>query len=343
MLKSMLFIATSAFIGAALPVQAAESCDMYFVQKGDTLRLIAEHYYGSRDLSPLIYNANAATVGDDPNNIEIGMALDIPCREGINLPASTSFLNINHTPPPANGHFLARSGAYPFVDTKNAGIVARILFAALRQGGYTAPFTTLQPENTVSLLQSAAAPEALLSFPWIKPDCEAGARLSADIADLCANYTLSKPLYEITLGLFTTKDSPLGLSPSRQILESSRICFAEFYDNSLLDTIGLTTNAALATAPASRNADCVSGLLEGRYDAIVSDYQSIGALPAALSARLTDIPAYAHKTTLHAAAYHGSPAAQTALEQANRGLADILGTGEWFNIVNQGLALANGS
>ncbi len=343
-MKSMLFLMISALWAAASPAASAETCDVYFVQKGDTLRLIAEQYYGSRALSPILYEANADTVGADPNTIEIGMALDIPCREGISLPASASFLNIDHNAtPPTPGQFLVRSGAYPFVDTKNAGIVSRILFAALRRGGYSEALTTRAPESTDAMLQAASAGDALLSFPWIKPNCDAGARLSADMARLCANYTFSKPLYEITLGLFTTPDGALGLAPSLQELESSHLCFAEFYDNTLLDTIGLTTNAALATAPAKSNADCVSGLLAGNYDAIVSDYQSIAALPAAQSAGIVDIPVFAQKTTLHAAAYSKNAEAVATLAQADRGLAGILATGEWFNIVSQGLALSNES
>ncbi len=62
-------------------VQAQTACETYTVAPGDTLRLIAEHVFGSRDLSPVIYNANRSVVGDNPNNIEIGMRLTIPCDQ----------------------------------------------------------------------------------------------------------------------------------------------------------------------------------------------------------------------------------------------------------------------
>lgn len=64
-----------------LPLQAFSqtACEPYTVASGDTLRLIAERVYGSRDLSPVIYNANRGVVGGNPNNIEIGMQLNIPC------------------------------------------------------------------------------------------------------------------------------------------------------------------------------------------------------------------------------------------------------------------------
>ncbi len=49
----------------------------YVVQPGDTLRLIAEAFYGDRDASPRIVAANTDTL-PDPDLIEIGMELVIP-------------------------------------------------------------------------------------------------------------------------------------------------------------------------------------------------------------------------------------------------------------------------
>ena len=60
----------------------AEPCSTYTVGRGDTLRLIAESAYGSRDQSPIIYNANRSVVGSNPNAIEVGMVLTIPCADG---------------------------------------------------------------------------------------------------------------------------------------------------------------------------------------------------------------------------------------------------------------------
>jgi hypothetical protein len=344
MFKSVFFIAVCALFGATLPAQAEDTCDMYFVQQGDTLRLIAEQYYGARELSPLIYAANADIVGNDPNIIEIGMALDIPCREGISMPASVSFLNIDQTADmPVNAHFLSRSGTDPFVDARNSGIVTRILFASLRRGGFGSGLDVVQTQSTTAMFEAAAKNDALLSFPWIKPDCESGTGISAQAANLCANYAFSKPLYEITLGLFTTEHSRLGNNPPLAALENSRICSADLYGQGLLQQIGLVNNAALQAPSAATNAECVAGLLRGDYDVILSDYQSIGALPPEQAALISDMPAFASKTTLHAIAYSRNQAALTALSLANRGLTEILTSGEWFDIVSQGLAHPNGS
>ena len=50
------------------------------VVAGDTLSGIALKYYGSatKDMWMVIYNANKAIIGDDPNRIKPGQVLKIP-------------------------------------------------------------------------------------------------------------------------------------------------------------------------------------------------------------------------------------------------------------------------
>ncbi len=76
LLKPALFATFLAF-----PFQAFSqtACESYTVASGDTLRLIAERVYGSRDSSSIIFEANRGVVGGNPNSIEIGMQLNIPC------------------------------------------------------------------------------------------------------------------------------------------------------------------------------------------------------------------------------------------------------------------------
>jgi hypothetical protein len=48
------------------------------VRNGDTLSGLAQQYYGSSDLWPLLWDANKGTVGTNPNRITPGMPLQIP-------------------------------------------------------------------------------------------------------------------------------------------------------------------------------------------------------------------------------------------------------------------------
>jgi len=57
----------------------AQDCPTHRVRSGDTLRKIAERYLGSRDRSPAIYRINRSVIGGNPDLIEPGMRLRIPC------------------------------------------------------------------------------------------------------------------------------------------------------------------------------------------------------------------------------------------------------------------------
>ncbi len=55
----------------------------YTVQAGDTLTSIAERIYGKGSKSTFqdIYEANKALIGDNPDQIKIGMTLKIPPKK----------------------------------------------------------------------------------------------------------------------------------------------------------------------------------------------------------------------------------------------------------------------
>ena len=56
----------------------AQGAKTYTVAEGDTLWKIAQSVYGAGALYPLIYVANAATIGADPNVLQAGQVLAIP-------------------------------------------------------------------------------------------------------------------------------------------------------------------------------------------------------------------------------------------------------------------------
>jgi len=63
---------------AGAPVSAPQT---YIVQSGDTLPAIADQVYGDANQWTAIYDANRATVGDDPDVIQVGIQLTIPPKE----------------------------------------------------------------------------------------------------------------------------------------------------------------------------------------------------------------------------------------------------------------------
>lgn len=61
----------------------AQSCPTrHVIVQGDTLSLLARRFYGDPRAFRLIYDANRATIGDNPSLVEIGMVLTIPCPPG---------------------------------------------------------------------------------------------------------------------------------------------------------------------------------------------------------------------------------------------------------------------
>ncbi len=340
MLKSLVFYGLSALLLAGSAARAAENCASYSVTPGDTLRLISEKYYGVRELSPIIYEANFAVIGENPNTIEIGMELAIPCRDNMQTPEPTAFLALINPDAETRGdpapRFLAKAGDTPFVMQDNSGIIPDILAAALRAGGFQNALDIARPESISDVLQVSAEPSALLSFPWPMPNCGDSAALSPQSAYLCDNYSFSDPLYEITLGLFTSENSPLATATTAGSFAGKSICVPQFHTSDLLVKSGIAaTSALIELAPDFKS--CLARLDTGEFDAILADYQSFSTLVPAQNG-LVDIPAFAQKTTLHAIAYSRNTAALEVLAMANAGLKQILQSGEWFGIVNQNLA-----
>ncbi|MEM8787385.1 MAG: transporter substrate-binding domain-containing protein [Pseudomonadota bacterium] len=77
---AFVWIAGLALVSAVFttPAAAAE-CPVHIVRSGETLRIIAERYLGNRDRSGRIYRLNRGRIGANPNLIEPGMRLRIPC------------------------------------------------------------------------------------------------------------------------------------------------------------------------------------------------------------------------------------------------------------------------
>ncbi|MCO5127439.1 MAG: LysM peptidoglycan-binding domain-containing protein [Rhodobacteraceae bacterium] len=74
-LLAVSFIALSAGTNLAA---AQEACSTYTIQRGDTLTNISKRAYGNGDFSK-IFLANRATIGNNPNLIEVGQQIELPC------------------------------------------------------------------------------------------------------------------------------------------------------------------------------------------------------------------------------------------------------------------------
>jgi nucleoid-associated protein YgaU len=71
-------------VPASSPEPAASTSgpgQTHTVGEGDTLRSIAQQYYGDGEMWQKIFEANKDTIGADPDSIKIGQSLKIPPKE----------------------------------------------------------------------------------------------------------------------------------------------------------------------------------------------------------------------------------------------------------------------
>ncbi len=337
MFKYVAFYALSIIFLSFGAARATENCDQYTVMPGDTLRLIAEQYYGARGFSPIIYNANTGLIGPDPNTIEIGMELAIPCRDDMQIPMATGFLTVVEPTevPQVLPRFLTKSGGSPFLEQDGSGIIPDILAAALRKSGYQYGIEIDNSGAARQLLNTAATDyAAILSFPWILPDCTQSSSLSDISRELCRDFSFSKPLYEITLGLFARAGDPLVSTSSASDFAGKTICVPRFHNDDLLRRSGIFSVVDSVIYQPGFDS-CMAGLLTEKFDVIMADYQSLNTFYDPRTESIADIAAFSQKTTIHAIAFRQNPDAMRVLELVDSGLEEILASGEWFGIVTR--------
>jgi len=342
MLKSVVFYGLSVIALASSAAAQADICDTYVVTPGDTLRIIAEQYYGDRALSPIIYDANTGVIGPNPNLIELGMTLSIPCRADMSpaqptaLMATTGSTDTTGTPDSNNGFFVAVSGDTPFMDSEGTGIVPELVAMALRIAGFETEPEIIRAASTDDVLQQATQPGALLSFPWIKPDCADPTLLSERSQNLCQNYVFSEPVYPVTLGLFARAGDPVVNALTTDDLSGRSVCIPGFHSEDILRKNAIL-EMDLAISYADNIGTCLAGLADKSVDLIVADYQSYSVSGPEYDG-VVDIPAFAEKTTLHAIASIQNPEALDLIKLANSGIGNMLESGIWFEIVKAHMA-----
>ncbi|MDZ4086664.1 MAG: transporter substrate-binding domain-containing protein [Tabrizicola sp.] len=354
---------------------AQEACSTYTVNTGDNLRFIARAAYGDADLYRVIYQANVSTIGEKADLIEIGTKLVIPCdpndptaplasaaESAVAEPATATpaasaasaasatpeaeITPVAATPDPAPAakpiSFVTGNGYAPFADETLPGggmmtqLAEMAVFRADPNIPYTLTFINDWQAHIDALLPSGAYD---LSFPWIRPDCEAPETLSPGDQTRCADFVFSGPFYEIVDGFFALRDSGLGAVTSYADYEGKRICRPEGYTTGVLDATGLTASTVtLVRLPLA--ADCFKALAAGEVDLVSIDAE-VGDAAAArlgLTARVEQNPHLATLLSLHVIAHKSNARAVDMIGQLDTGLIEMYQSGEWYEIVSTSLA-----
>lgn len=352
---------------------AQEICGTHVVVAGDNLRFIARAVYGDPDLYRLIYEANIDQIGTKADHIEIGMSLRLPCPEGQSAatkapeatvqpaaaepaPAVAEPATVEPAPveaavaapttesaaaPQLTLRIVTGNNFAPYVDETLPGggmftqLVEMAVFRADPSIPYNLTFINDWQAHIDALLPSLAYD---LSYPWIRPDCEAPTTLNASDLSRCENFVFSAPFLEIVDGFFTLRDNDLIVATRYSDLIGKRICRPEGFTTGVLDANGLTADQIVLSRP-ERAADCFEALAKGTVDVVSIDAEVGDSVIARLGLvkQVEQNPHLATLTSLHVIAHKSNLRAVDMLAKLDEGIVEMYESGEWYEIVSTAL------
>lgn len=337
-------IAVTVCAGTAM---AQDACKSYRVAPGDTLLKIAQKAYGA-DKYRMIHDANRDTIGGNPNLIEVGMMLRLPCADGsvpevvTKAPAEPSAAAVAAAAEENTPIVVITGNDFPpFTDESlpGRGLFTQLVETAAHRADPEKAFEVEFVNDWdahLDLLLPALAFDG--TFPWSKPDCDQPAALSAHDKNRCDNYDFSEPFYEVVDGFFTRKGSEYEGAMKRGDLAGSRICRPEGYSTAHLDADGLTEPTVSMYRP-TQVSDCFDALMAESVDVI-----SLDALVAAdniaslgLQDEVVENPNLGEVNELYVLVHKKHPRAEETLELLNAGLREMVSSGEWYDIVSTAL------
>lgn len=339
-------IALSASLFSTAPAQAQEQCSTYRVISGDTLGEIASRA-GVPGGFQALFNANS-NILSNPNIVEIGQVLRIPCLDG-SLPGASPATAIPTVALPATTpatpdrplRVITASGYAPFTDEdlEGGGALTQMVNRALIAGNPDQEFDIIFVNDWGSHLESLLPTGAAdMAFPWYLPDCSRVEFLSEASAYRCTQFNHSDPLYEALVGYYTLQDGDYANVTTYAELQGTRICRPEAWFTFDLEAEQLMPPNVELTRPVLQNG-CWQLLLDGEVDVVTldalpaeEDYRELG-----LEGQIAKLETLTSEQTFHVYVDKNNAFANEALPILNAGLEELRLSGEWFEIVRSGI------
>lgn len=342
---AMVAAATGFLVSTPDQAAAQEACSTYTVVRGDTLGEIARDANVAGGLQ-FLFNANRNILAN-PNLIEIGMRLAIPCADG-SLPGSaTTTASAPTGPAPTTAEpnralrIVTATGYAPFTDedAPGGGLITQMVDRSMQLGNadqeYDLMFINDWGSHLDTLLPSGAVD---MVFPWFKPNCDRVENLLPASAVRCTEFNHSEPFYEALVGYYALEGGPFANVTTYEELAGARICRPEAWFTFDLEAEGLMPPNVELTRPVPQNG-CWQLLIDGEIDVITLD-----ALPAEEDARelgfsdqIAKLDDLTSAQTLHIFVSKNNQFANDALPIINAGLEELRLSGEWFSIVREGI------
>jgi len=367
-MKKQAIIGSLALSLLATASYAQSECDSYVVREGDTIRNIAFNAYGEEELFESLYEANKQVLAANAPAFAAGTELDIPCYDDLDFAvlgagigrlsvasSDVQVASIGATPvEPAvvdaatalqEIRFVTGSDFKPFsdVDLENGGMFTELVATAVDRSGIDKSYAVDFEDNWSSHLdQLLPSGEYDVSFPWYRPNCELGDKLSAEMQDRCSNFAWSEPYYETVVGMYTNANGPLTDARTSFDLFGTRVCRPERYFTFDLEEADLVAPNVTFSQPDTA-AECFTALLEGRVDVVTMNVLVAESTIADMRATgdIVEMEEMATIQTLHAIALRSNPEALRYLDSINSGIREMSGSGEWIAIVRRHLANAS--
>jgi polar amino acid transport system substrate-binding protein len=348
---------TRAFVAIALAlpsgVMAQQACTTYSVSAGDTLGSISEAAYGTYDYQ-VIFNANRDALADNPNNLDAGLQLILPCKDGRLTPDTvlntiitqqetkqTSTRKKNNVfEPPLK--FVTANNWMPFSDESllGNGIFPRIAATAMQRGGndreYTLAFIDDWQSHLDVLLPSGAFD---ISIAWESPDCKKLDLLSEESVKRCTELDYSLPIYELVNVFYTTNENEYANAKNYSDYQGARICRPDAWGTGDLEVEGLAEPFITMVRP-SNPIDCAEMLLAGEVDVYTIEVETVAANFSELGAtdKVTQSPYLSVILPYHFITSKTNPRGRVYISMLNRGITEMRESGEWYDVVATGLA-----
>ena len=337
-------------LGAGTASAQAITCgETYVVQRGDFLTQIADRAYGVPTYYQLIYGANRMVIGGNPNVLELGQELEIPCLDGSTAPvvAETSTFQSEETTdrlPLANSRqirFVTATDWAPYLDRdqEQGGMFIELVNAAMSQvtdspDAYKIDWINDWSSHLEPLLSDVAYD---MGIAWYRPDCSKIDKLAAGSVFRCNNLDWSEPLFEQIVSYYTRADYPVPATHAD--LFGANVCRPAGYSNFMLEEFDLVEPNITFSTPTSPS-NCIEGLLDGTYDvAVLAVEVAEDALaPLGASDLVTRHEALDYVATLNVVTSKNNPDGADQLALLDAGLREIKTNGDWFQIVRRHLA-----
>jgi len=350
--------------GLASGVSAQTACGQtYVVSSGDTLSTIAESLFGSGSGFRVLFEANSNVIGGNPNLIEVGMELIVPCLDDPDASTPNAIVvsddgsvQINDDPAEETQTtqttsvsredtskravlFVAGDDYAPFTgrDLPQGGMLVELVQRAMAKSrgsdGYRIDFVDDRAAHFDPLLKHNLYD---FSIGWALPECLDPTQLTSNLSELCENYSYSVPLFDEPVQFYLQQDLPSVTSHAE--LAGLSVCEADGWSpESVLLQVGVSYTD-ITTSDALRSpADCIQAVADGQYDFTV---MATSVAEQAINASNLDGAIAVNEdleTTrgLSAVISSDNPDRLELLSELNIGIFKVRLSGEWFGITSR--------